>query len=96
MTSLPRALPLRPHTHRAPLPRAQQPETVTINPLQTLAVSLQICMCTCVHARTCICVCHAHTYSPRRGGGGHPSSLGPPVVPAEGGPKILKLKSYWH
>ena len=31
------------------------------------------------------------------GGGwlGHPSSLAPPMVPAEGGPKIFKLKSSW-
>ena len=36
----------------------------------------------------------------RRGGRGvwlgPPSSQGPPVVPAEGGPKIVKLKSSWH
>ena len=25
-----------------------------------------------------------------------PSSQGPPIVPAEGGPNILKLKSSWH
>ena len=33
-----------------------------------------------------------------RGGGRlrHPSSLGLPMVPAEGGPKIFKLKSPWH
>ena len=35
-----------------------------------------------------------------RGGGGFgwdpPSSHGPPVVRAEGGPKILKLQSSWH
>ena len=35
-----------------------------------------------------------------KGGGGvwlgPPSSLAPPVVPAEGRPKILKLKSSWH
>ena len=34
-----------------------------------------------------------------RGGGGGlagPSSLGPPMVPAEGGPTILKPKSSWH
>ena len=34
-----------------------------------------------------------------RGGGGGwlgpPSSYGPPMVPTEGGPKILKLKSSW-
>ena len=27
---------------------------------------------------------------------GAPSSQGPPMVPAEGGPEILKLKSSWH
>ena len=36
----------------------------------------------------------------RRGGRGlwlgHPSTLGPPMVPTEGGPKFLKLKSSWH
>ena len=34
-----------------------------------------------------------------RGGGGglgHPSSLGPPMVPAEGEPKTFKLKSSWR
>ena len=39
---------------------------------------------------------------PKVGGGGRgvwlgpPSSQGPPAVPAEGGPKFLKLKSSWH
>ena len=35
----------------------------------------------------------------RMGGGvgwDPPSSEGPPMVPAEGGPKILKRKSSWH
>ena len=27
---------------------------------------------------------------------GHPSCLGPPMVPAEGGPKTFKLKSSWR
>ena len=31
-----------------------------------------------------------------RGGGVGPSSYGPSRVSAEGGPKILKLKSSWH
>ena len=39
-------------------------------------------------------------YALERGGGGvgwdPPSSQGPPMVPAEGRPKILKLKSCWH
>ena len=30
------------------------------------------------------------------GGRGPPSSQGPSVVPAEGGPKVLRLKSSWH
>ena len=30
------------------------------------------------------------------GGLGPPSSEGLPMVPAEGGPNVLKLKSSWH